>query len=154
MSSQIVPLFIALFVGSFSYAHEKHHHSKNEIEVSKTSSKVNELQEIYTRDVKPIFVKKCFDCHSSTTNYPWYYRLPFAKGMIDQDVTEAKKHLDMSNGFPFKGHGTLEEDLEAIAKSINEKTMPPLRYRILHPGAIISEQEKTVITQWIKKLER
>ena len=38
----------------------------------------------------------------------------FIKGLLDSDVKEAKKHLDMSDDFPFDGHGSADEDLKDV----------------------------------------
>lgn len=109
---------------------------------------LQEVVEEYERSIRPIFQVKCFDCHSDQAHYPWYYRLPFAKGLIDSDIREAHKHIDMSPGFPFKGHGTPSKDLEAIANAINKGTMPPLRYVLMHWNARLTEEDKKAILQW------
>lgn len=105
----------------------------------------------YEGSIKPIFQKSCFDCHSSYTRYPWYSSLPFAKDQIEKDITEARKHLDFTSGYPFKGHGTLVSDLESIRDSIVEGTMPPKRYTFLHWSATLSQDEKDAIIQWAER---
>ncbi len=110
-----------------------------------------QINEHYVREVRPVFLKSCFDCHSANTRYPWYYDLPIATQIIDRDIREARKHIDMTAGFPFKGHGTPLEDLEAIEKVVNEGSMPPWRYRILHRGSRLTDDEKGQIMQWIQK---
>ncbi len=108
------------------------------------------IQNGYT-DLQPLFQRGCYDCHSDQTNYPWYYKLPGIKGTIDDDITEARKHLDMSQGFPFLGHGEPNEDLEAIKKVLKEGDMPPFKYRILHWNARFSDEEVKTVTSWIDK---
>ena len=63
-------------------------------------------------------------------------------------MKEAKVHLDFSNDFPFEGHGSPKEDLEAIAKSIKKGTMPPFRYTVMHWGSELSTDEKEAILKW------
>jgi hypothetical protein len=109
----------------------------------------HEINSSYLRDIKPILQKACFDCHSSETRYPWYARLPFAGSLIEADVTEAKKHLDLSQDFPFKGHGSVEEDLKAIGDAVEKKSMPPFRYRILHPDSNLSEADQEKVVSWV-----
>lgn len=109
------------------------------------------INEKYVEKIKPIFQRSCFDCHSSQTRYPWYYRFPGTKELIDADIAEAKKHIDMDRDFPFEGHGTPSEDLEAIQATVRENTMPPWRYKILHWGSGLTEEEKQVILQWIEE---
>jgi hypothetical protein len=134
-----------------AYPHGDHHHViKEQSNKSEDAVRITRLTEVYTISIKPIFEKKCFDCHSSTTHYPWYHHIPGVKQVIDSDISEAKEHLDMSNGFPFNGHGTLDEDLTAIEKAIVDKTMPPFRYRLLHPSAAISDEDRAVILKWVQ----
>jgi hypothetical protein len=109
------------------------------------------IRAAYRKEVEPIFRAKCFDCHSDQTRYPWYYRLPGAKQLIDRDIREAHKHMDMSAGFPFKGHGTPSEDLEAIAKVVSKRTMPPLRYILMHWNSRLTEEEEKAILRWAEE---
>ena len=141
-----------------SHKHENHvtkstnekskHRRANELERRKL---LEEIGDQYTALAEPIFKVKCFDCHSSKTKYPWYYKLPKVKALIDDDVAEGKKHLDLTDGFPFRGHGTPEEDLAAIREAIKTDTMPPPRYRWLHWGSQISKTEKETIFSWIDR---
>lgn len=137
------------------HAHENRPHHDGVAEVKADEENGNEkLQNInieYLRDIKPIFQKSCVDCHGSTTRYPWYSKLPFAKQVIEKDVRESKEHLDLSNDFPFGGHGTPTEDLVAIDKSVEEGTMPPFRYWILHPSSKLNTRDKAKIKAWVEK---
>jgi hypothetical protein len=103
----------------------------------------------YLKRVKPIFVKKCFDCHSNQTVFPWYHSLPIVKEMLDKDIAEAKKHLNLSDDFPFEGHGSAEEDLKAIKDDVNKNEMPPFKYWIAHPGSRLTSIEKKMINEWV-----
>lgn len=134
-------------------AHQNHHHSSGDKEKKSDgldSKKIYEQINLeYEKNVKPIFQEKCMDCHSSQTRYPSYYNWPIAKSLIDGDIAESKKHIDMTNGFPFAGHGTPLEDLNAIKKEIQEGEMPPLRYRLMHWKSALTEEEKNKIRNWI-----
>lgn len=140
---------LVVIAASFAMSHETHntHMQPEEVE----ASKLKEINESYLKVVKPIFQKSCFDCHSSTTNQPWYGKLPGAKQLITSDIAEAREHMDMSKDFPFVGHSTPKEDLEAIAKAITDKSMPPFRYRIMHPGNELSDEERRKVLDWARK---
>ena len=112
-----------------------------------------EISESYNAHVAPIFQAKCGDCHGSDTHYPWYYRLPGARQLIDADIHEAKVHLDISHGFPFSGHGTPLEDIREISRITQDNSMPPARYWLLHPGARLSSEEKSAIAVWAATAE-
>jgi hypothetical protein len=104
----------------------------------------------YLVDVKSIFKQACFDCHTSLTEYPWYYSLPLVKEMMEKDIEEAREHLDFSNDYPFLSHGELTSDLKAIAKSIREKTMPPLPYTVMHWSTSLNNEQKSKVLQWVE----
>ena len=144
---------LALIAGA--NAHQGHEHHKalplSESQEQNRKIKLEKINDDYKQRIKPIFQRSCFDCHSTQTKYPWYYKIPGAKGLIDSDIAEAKKHIDLSHDFPFQGHGSPEEDLPAIRKAIEGNTMPPFRYKILHPNAKLSEPERKAILQWINE---
>lgn len=134
-------------------AHQGHHHLQetqkiDELKDSDRDAKLRKIGSEYAARIEPLFRKACFDCHSTQTHYPWYSKLPFVRNMIESDIAESRKHLDFTVGFPFKSHGTPEEDLEAIAKSVSEGDMPPFRYRLFHPDASLGESEKETIKRW------
>lgn len=154
--SRLSLILSLLAIAETAMAHKGHSHQKREEEKSPEKSVVNEqsltyseIRAAYDADIAPIFRKACFDCHSSETKYPWYANLPFAKSLIEDDITEAKKHIDMTGGFPFKGHGSVTEDLQAIEEDIRERTMPPLRYRLMHWQPQLTETDREKIFRWI-----
>jgi len=65
-----------------------------------------EINREYLRTIKPVFSKQCLDCHSDHGHLPGYYRIPGVKWLIDRDIGEARKTIDMSNDFPFIGKAT------------------------------------------------
>lgn len=130
-----------------SSAHQGKHQSESQSKLAE-ENKLTEINELYVERIKPIFEKKCFDCHSNETTYPWYYKLPGAKQLIDSDVEEAKKHLDMSKDFPFLGHGSPQEDLDAIEKVAKENSMPPFRYSIVNWDKGLNQDDRKMIREW------
>lgn len=102
----------------------------------------------YDSEIKSIFLQKCFSCHSTKTSYPWYYELPGVRQLIESDIKEALTHLDLTEGFPFVGHGTPDEDLEAIRETISNGDMPPLKYLLMHWNHKIDASEKKKIMDW------
>lgn len=145
-----IPILSLLPLG-YVFAHKNHSHQRTEIAKTGVLKKINSA---YMQNVKPIFQKKCFDCHSDQTRYPWYSKLPGAKWLIESDIQEAKKHLDFSSDFPFKGHGSPKEDLEEIMRSVDFGKMPPFRYRILHSGSKVTKEEKSTIQAWVAESQK
>ena len=73
------------------------------------------------------------------------------KGLIDSDIREAKKHLNISNGFSFDGHGSVVDDLDAVRDVIVHEKKPPLSYLILHSGSKLSSVERSEVLKWIEQ---
>lgn len=113
--------------------------------------KYMKINEEYKSTIKPIFQKSCFDCHSNATTYPWYYKVPGVKQLIDSDIKESKKHLDFSNDFPFISHETPQKDLDAIGKAIKNGSMPPFLYQVMHRDSNLSKSEIKQVEKWIEK---
>lgn len=111
---------------------------------------IQQISLAYQNLVQPIFERKCYNCHSNQTDYPWYYSIPGIKQLMDKDIEEAKEHLDMSNGFPFGGHGTPLEDLESLGSTVEKDTMPPFLYKLGHRESQLTKGDKTKIADWIK----
>lgn len=139
-------LFISLsllLLAWTSSAHEGEKHPTENVEA------LQAINASYLATIKPIFRRACFDCHSIQTHYPWYYNIPGIKQWIDSDIKEARKHLDMTNDFPFRGHGSPRKDFEAIRKTIQKNSMPPFRYTMMHWDARLTESEKEIVLKWI-----
>ena len=82
-------------------------------------------------DAKKVLITKCADCHSAETRWPVYSRVAPGSWLIERDIIEARKKLDLSNWT------RMTEDSKdlLISKIILEAKsghMPPLQYRMLH----------------------
>lgn len=146
---------LALLFPLIVFAHEGEKHEVDDDGWETISKKVpketlESINALYLKNVKPIFQKKCLDCHGSGNPLPWYSNIPGPKQLILRDIKEAKRHMDMSNDFPFSGHGTPEDDLKALAKTVKEGSMPPFRYKIMHWSSSLSEDNKKAINEWVE----
>jgi hypothetical protein len=99
--------------------------------------------------VKPIIQFSCFDCHSSNTKFPWYHKLPLIKGMIDKDISSARKKVDFSDGFPFAGKASTLEILKDMRDEIDQGDMPLWTYRLMHWGTSIDGARKDSVFTWL-----
>ena len=100
-------LFLAVVTASpIAVAHQGHKHPGPESGTPMirhdSDSGTDETKRDYQLRVEPIFKKSCMDCHSGQTRFPWYYKIPGIKQMLDSDISEAGHHLDMSASYPFK----------------------------------------------------
>lgn len=132
-------LLLLIYIGSaFGHGGEKHDSAEttetteNVLTVDLSSELASTHDSIFAtiqsgfENLSPVFKEGCYNCHTTSTEYPWYYKLPFIRSMIDDDISEAKKHMDMSQGFPFGGHGKPADDLVAIREDVVDSKMPGL----------------------------
>ena len=155
--TQSLVSFALVFTGISAYAHNGVHHAHSNAEQVKSApeskSVFEAINQEYLQNVKSILQRSCFDCHSQNTKFPWYHSVPLIGGWMEGDVREAQTHLDFTFGFPFKGHGTPEEDLKAIRDVIADESMPPWRYRILHGETKMTKEERERIIAWTRASE-
>ena len=119
------------------------------VESNATKENFKAINTSYLQNIKPIFEVKCFDCHGTIETYPWYYNVPGIKQLMDWDMEEAKKHLDMSKDFPFVSHETPLKDLKSLKEVIEEGDMPPIQYVLGHWNSRLTKEEKKKLDEWV-----
>ena len=99
--------------------------------------------------------KKCMDCHSQQTVYPWYYNFPIIKDLIDADIAKGRAMLDLEDSvFSINDDKEIPKPtLLKIKSAIVDDWMPPIQYRIMHWDKIINNDDKEVISNWVDRLE-
>lgn len=146
--------FFILLYPLFVLAHGgKTHSEKEKVPMKPTDPILNaykSINEDYKIKVAKIFESKCFDCHSSKTTYPWYYQIPGVNLLMNSHIKEAREHIDMTNGFPFKSHETPLADLKELEKTIVKGTMPPWYYTPFHKNSKITANEQKTVLNWIR----
>ena len=144
----LIPVFLIAHGGE---KHEEKKEVTKQIQVTETKRMIySKINKDYLKNIKPILEKKCFDCHSDKTNYPWYFKLPLVSTMIQKDIDEAKEHLDFSSDYPFISHETPIKDLKSMLKVFEEKSMPSFQYRIMHSESKIIDNDMTIMKQWVE----
>jgi len=86
--------------------------------------------------------RACFDCHSNQTVWPWYAGIAPVSWLIYNDVVEGRGKLNFSDWLGGRREG---EKAGEIRKEIEEGEMPPIQYRLAHPGARLSGEEKGLL---------
>jgi cytochrome c len=100
-------------------------------------------------DAKAVLVTKCADCHSSETRWPVYARVAPGSWLIERDIVEARKHMDLSRWELL----SMEQQQVLLAKISHEAKsgdMPPLQYLALHWGAKLSHTDVLTLSMLAK----
>ena len=119
--------------------------SKNQ---SKEFSKDISTIEKITPDVKNILQSSCYDCHSNNSNYPIYASIQPIAWWLQHHIDEGKEELNFSE---FAGYSPRRRfhKLEEIKEQIVENEMPLYSYTIVHTQAKLSEQQKSILINWV-----
>jgi len=90
-------------------------------------------------ETRKLAKRACFNCHSHETVWPGYSRIAPASWLVQYDVEKGRSELNFSD---WKGGKLKGEHGKKILEEIEEGEMPPLAYRLAHPEARLSEDEK------------
>lgn len=101
--------------------------------------------------VHEVIRKKCYDCHSNNTNYPWYVNIQPVGWWMAGHVNEGKEELNFSE---FKTYDKEKADhkLEEIYEEIAEGHMPITSYTFTHREARVTPEELEKISGWLRSL--
>ena len=88
-------------------------------------------------EAKAVLVSKCADCHSSETRWPVYARIAPGSWLIESDIVEARKKMDLSRWeeLPVETQQVL---MAKIVQETKSGQMPPMQYLALHWDARLS----------------
>src|ERR1700742_896212 len=67
-------------------------------------------------EAKAVLTTKCADCHSSETRWPVYSRVAPGSWLMERDIVEARKHMDLSRWQLL----SMDEQQVLLAKIISE----------------------------------
>lgn len=79
--------------------------------------------------------RACFDCHSNESRTPWYAQVAPVSWLLADHIMEGREHLNFS-----AVDGT--EEPEEMAEEILEGAMPTADYKLMHPEARLSPEER------------
>ncbi len=99
--------------------------------------------------------RACFDCHSNETQWPIYDRIAPVSWYAVLDTVRGRRHLNFSewnaNGGGFEGEGEGGRGSgRQIARVIEDGSMPPWQYTLLHPQANLTPAEKQQLIQGLQ----
>lgn len=113
----------------------------------------NDISKTYavSDEVHQLLIKKCYDCHSNSTVYPWYNNIQPVGWWMALHVDEGKDELNFSE-FKTYPEKKANHKMEELSEAINEGWMPIDSYLWIHGDAKITEDDKELINTWIKTL--
>ncbi len=98
-------------------------------------------------NVKQILKSSCDDCHSNYTVYPWYANVQPVASWLGHHVDEGKGELNFSEFATYRPRRQYHK-LEEVIKMMDDKEMPLESYTLVHKDAIMTAEQRTILTQW------
>ncbi len=96
--------------------------------------------------VMTLLKRSCYDCHSSSTKWPWYSDIAPASFEVRGHVKDGRAWLNFKIWNQYS-HKKQQKRLKGIVKTIDYE-MPLPSYLYIHKDARMSRKERTLIKKW------
>ncbi len=102
-------------------------------------------------NVRQMIVTSCYDCHSSTTNYPWYSKIQPVGWFLEKHISQGMEELNFSE---FESYSARKQKskLKSMVKQIGNNEMPLTSYTFIHRDARLSQKDKKVLMDYLNTL--
>lgn len=100
-------------------------------------------------NITSLLDRGCKDCHSNETHWPWYAYIAPVSWLTSYDVTEGRKHFNVSEWGKYKFSKKVKV-LGGINSMVKEKEMPLPKYILLHPEAKFTDAERDTLSEWAR----
>ena len=94
----------------------------------------------------------CYDCHSNNTDYPWYSKIQPAAWFLEDHIQEGKDELNFNEWATYSDRRK-NSKLRSIISQIEEDKMPLDSYTLIHRDAILSDEDKRMIIDYMTALK-
>lgn len=121
---------------------------------------LNKSSQVLTTDISMVITvpdtvlsllkNACFDCHSNNTDYPWYSNIQPMGWLMAYHIKQAKEDLNFSEFGSYSQRRQINK-LDGIANSIKDDIMPLKSYKIMHKGAQLSSNERSLLINWAQQ---
>lgn len=103
------------------------------------------------QEIHALLQKKCYDCHSNNTTYPWYSYVQPVAWWLNSHIVEGKEHLNFS-AFASYDKKKADHKLEEVVEEVTEGAMPLTSYTLIHRDAIVTAEEAIALRNWVSSL--
>ena len=96
---------------------------------------------------RDLAVAACYDCHSNETEWPVYASVAPMSWLVVRDVEEGRGALNFSTWADSEG------DADDAADELEDGSMPPSQYLLLHPDARLSDEEQAALVAALESMD-
>ncbi len=102
------------------------------------------------KDIEEIIKNSCYDCHSNTTNYPWYSHISPSSFLVVRDIKKGREDLNFSN---WEELNKIEKAgaIDDIVGVIEEEEMPMQIYTVIHQNAKLTPSDRERLISWAEE---
>ena len=115
----------------------------------------NDISKVYDIPVElhQTFQRKCYDCHSNNTHYPWYFHIQPIGWWLAAHIHDAKEDLNFSD---FKNYSAKQAShaLEELEEVVDERSMPLKAYTMFHEDTEITDADEKAIKAWLASIRQ
>lgn len=98
-------------------------------------------------NVQGLLKTSCYDCHSNSTNYPWYSHIQPGAWLMAYDIKTGKAMLNFSR-FGELSIRRQQSKLQGIINQVKDDEMPISSYTLIHRNAVLTPAQKTMLINW------
>ena len=88
----------------------------------------------------------CYDCHSNETDWPLYAYVAPMSWLVRHDVESGRDELNFSE---WDDHS----DAHDAAEAIENGSMPPRQYKLVHPDARLSDADRAELIAALEAMD-
>ncbi len=102
-------------------------------------------------EVETMLRTSCYDCHSNTTNYPWYAQVQPVGWWLADHIKDAKNEVNFDEFASYRLRRQYRKFHE-IEEQLTKDEMPLSSYTLIHRNAILSPDQKTMLISWSRAM--
>jgi hypothetical protein len=98
-------------------------------------------------NVQQILKVSCYDCHSNTTKYPWYWHMEPGAWILANHFNDGKREVNFSIFSTYPAAKQYRKFKE-IGEQVKKGEMPLASYTLIHRDAVLNPQQKQLLEDW------
>lgn len=103
--------------------------------------------------ISRLLQRSCADCHApKLIRRPLYFSFPVASQLIAEDVKQAQTYWVITEEQLSGAEPLNAAQLAKLKRVVDDRSMPPLRYKAMHWNAGLGDEERKALLAWIDKV--
>jgi hypothetical protein len=98
-------------------------------------------------EIAALLHNACYDCHSSTTRWPWYSHVWPVSWFVSSHVNDARDALNFSE-WPHDDTYKSGKRWAKIGHRVDDDSMPLPSYTWMHPAARLTSAQRKQLSDW------